>query len=74
MRLKTYPNPMREDGSFTGAEIRQGLQWLCTDVTCPHCDKEQPVAMTGSIGGPCIRCGKRTDGLPEEPQHAEAQS
>ena len=64
MKIKLYPKsgPNDEDNGFTAEEIRRGTPWLYADVTCPHCDKEQPVAATGGIGGPCCRCGKRTDG------------
>lgn len=41
-------------------EVEKGHTWLYTDVTCPHCGKEQPVAMTRYVGGPCIRCGELT--------------
>lgn len=58
-KLKTYPNSSG-DGSFSAEEIRKGYHWLHTDVECPHCGKNQPVAATGYLGGPCVQCGKLT--------------
>lgn len=60
MKLRTYPNAACPDGEYTAKEIQSGLHWVNTDVTCPHCEKVQPVAATGYLGGPCVRCGKPT--------------
>ncbi len=49
-----------EDRGFSADEIRRGIQWVYTDVTCPHCGKYQPVAATGYLGGPCVACGELT--------------
>lgn len=59
---KTYPKHHLPDGEngYTADEIRRGVHWLYTDVTCGHCGKVQPVAATGGVGGPCVRCGKPT--------------
>ena len=51
-----------ESRGFSADEIRRGINTLYMDITCPHCGKEQSVAQTGYMGGPCCRCGKRTDG------------
>lgn len=64
MNVKFYPRrttKWREDG-FSADEIERGIHWLHADVTCPWCGKEQPVAVTQYVGGPCCRCGQRTDG------------
>lgn len=67
MELKTYPNATSLDGSYTAEEIRCGLHWVNTDVTCPICGKVQPVTATHYIGGPCVRCGALTSGdLPKK--------
>ena len=76
MKLKTYPNISRvgdlsSEGSYSANEIRLGIHWIHTDVTCPHCGKEQPVAVTGYIGGPCVRCGELTSGKISTQQHPE---
>lgn len=62
MNLKQYPklDGLSKEG-FTVDEIQRGIHALWMDVTCPHCGKEQAVAQTGFIGGPCCRCGGRTD-------------
>lgn len=65
MNIKFYPkistpHDRDTDGSFTRDDIASGRMWLQADVTCPNCGKEQTVAQTGSVGGPCCRCGKRT--------------
>jgi len=57
MSYRTYPKD-RETG-FTADEIRRGVHWVYTDYECPHCGKVQPVAALGSVGGPCVCCGKR---------------
>lgn len=59
--MRLYQGTKNGDG-FTADEIKRGIHTLYMDVTCPWCKKEQPVAMTGYIGGPCVRCGGRTDG------------
>ena len=46
-------------------EIERGEHTLWMDVECPHCGKEQSLAQTNYVGGPCCRCGIRTDGKPE---------
>jgi hypothetical protein len=62
LSIRFYPKP---DGSgYSTMEIRRGYHWLYADITCPHCDKEQPVAATGYVGGPCVRCGKPTGESP----------
>lgn len=62
MKVKFYPSPNRDDGGVTGKEISLGHLWLLADVECPWCGKGQPVAATHHVGGPCVRCGKNTDG------------
>jgi ribosomal protein S27E len=62
MNIKQYLKNAEE--GFTASEIRRGLHTTYIDVTCPHCGKEQTVAQTGYIGGPCCRCGGYTDGRP----------
>lgn len=64
MNIKLYPktSTIEDDRGFTAKEVKQGIPWIYADVTCPNCGKEQPVAATGYIGGPCVQCGKRTDG------------
>lgn len=58
--MKMYLNPVG-DGSYTAEEIRQGIQWLHTDVKCTQCSKVQPLAVAGSIdNGKCCRCGGKT--------------
>lgn len=62
-QVKIYPHPPSEflpEGGFSADEIRRGLHWLRTDVQCEICGKEQPMAMTGYNGGPCIKCGGKT--------------
>lgn len=63
MNIKQYPKieGLAKKG-FSVDEIERGIHTLWMDVTCPNCEKEQSVAQTGYIGGPCIRCGMRTDG------------
>jgi ribosomal protein S27E len=69
MRMKQYSpisSPFgRPEGGFTKEEIDRGLHTLYQDVECPFCQKLQTVASTGFLGGPCVRCGKRTDGYGE---------
>lgn len=65
VKLTHYPNPSSQDGSYSAQEVRSGFIWLHTDIECPWCHKVQPVAATGHLGGPCVRCGKLTDGTPE---------
>ena len=60
-----YTGPKPDGSEYTADELAKGHHWVTTDITCPHCKKEQPVAITGYLGGPCCRCGKRTIG--EEP-------
>jgi len=64
MKIKQYPKieGLKKVG-FTVQEIERGDHFLWMDVTCPNCEKEQSVASTGYVGGPCVRCGKRTDGI-----------
>lgn len=64
MNIKLYPkhNGPEAERGFSAEEIRRGDHTLYMDVTCPHCGKVQAVAQTGSMGGPCICCGNRTDG------------
>jgi len=56
---------------FSKQDIERGLHTLFMDTKCPWCGKEQTVANTGFIGGPCIRCGKRTDGSTPPPVAAK---
>lgn len=62
--FKLYPRDL--ETGFTADEIMRGVHWLHTDASSQHCGKEQPVATTGFVGGPCVRCGKRTAGLEPE--------
>lgn len=66
MHIKQYP---KIEGltrvAFSVDEIERGEHTLWMDVECPHCGKEQSLARTGYIGGPCCRCGMRTDYKPE---------
>lgn len=64
MNITQYPkaNGPEESRGFSADEIRRGIHTLYMDVTCPQCGKEQSVAQTGYIGGPCCRCGGFTDG------------
>ena len=61
MSYKIYPPPE----GFTAEELRRDLHWVYTDVTCPHCGKEQPVAATRYVGGRCVRCGELTGEQPK---------
>lgn len=63
MHLKQYPQlvGLKKTG-FSVDEIERGIHVLWMDVTCPWCGTEQAVTQTGYLGGPCCRCGKRTDG------------
>lgn len=63
MNIKQYPKSCTQ--GFSADEINRGIHSLYMDVTCPWCGKEQAVSQTGFIGGPCCRCGKRTDGADE---------
>ena len=65
--LKLYPklNGPPEQRGFSLEEVKQGDYTLYMDIICYSCGKEQSVASTGYIGGPCIRCGKNT--LPKYP-------
>lgn len=62
MNIKLYPKTHGEDDGFSADEILRGLPWVYADVKCPNCGKEQPVAGTGYIGGPCCACGGLTGG------------
>ena len=64
MRLQFFPktNGNESERGYTADEIRRGIHFLYADVECPHCAKEQPVAATQYLGGPCVRCGKLTSG------------
>ena len=65
MKIQFYPKQCTsfdEDRGFSEQEIRRGHIWVYADITCPHCGKVQPVAATSYLGGPCCKCGKRTDG------------
>jgi len=59
-RFAVYPPTDIDRDGFTAEQVKRGETWLYTDVTCGHCGKEQPVAATGYVGGPCIRCGRDT--------------
>lgn len=63
MYIKQYPKleGLTKQG-FSVDEIERGIHTLWMDTICPYCEKEQSVAQTGYVGGPCIRCGMRTDG------------
>jgi predicted RNA-binding Zn-ribbon protein involved in translation (DUF1610 family) len=58
--MKTYGKP--GENPYTNEEIEAGHHWVTTDITCPHCGKEQTIPATGYVGGPCVRCGKKTIG------------
>lgn len=62
MNVKFYPKspPDASGQGYSVEDIQKGLIWLYADVTCPSCGKEQSVANTGYVGGPCIRCGELT--------------
>lgn len=45
------------DEGFKKEDVRRGHHWLYADFECPKCKKLQPVSATGSVGGPCVRCG-----------------
>lgn len=65
MLLQFYPKTTPDfDGNrgFSEEEVRKGHIWVYADITCPRCGKVQPVAATSYLGGPCCRCGNRTDG------------
>ncbi len=62
MEIKFYPKTNGAERGYTPDEITKGHMWIYADVACPHCDKLQPVVATGYVGGPCVRCGQRTDG------------
>jgi ribosomal protein L37AE/L43A len=68
MEVKFFPKLNgaygEEGGGYSVDEIKKGVMWLYADVKCPACGKEQSVANTGYVGGPCMRCGARTDGSP----------
>lgn len=61
MYIKFYPSH-----DYTPKEIMRGFLWLEADVTCPRCGKEQSVANTGYVGGPCVRCHELTGSTPTE--------
>lgn len=50
--------------NYTEAEVRHGHLWLHADIECSHCGKNQPVAATHYVGGPCVRCGELTGARP----------
>jgi hypothetical protein len=58
--FKMYPKTHGQDRGFSADEVRRGIPWVYTDVTCPHCQKVQPVAATSYVGGPCVACGQLT--------------
>ena len=65
MNVKFYPKTSlygENERGFSESDIRNGTMWLYADVVCPSCGKNQSVASTGYVGGPCISCGKKTDG------------
>lgn len=64
MDLRFYPKPNGDasERGYSADEIRRGIHYIYADVQCPHCAKEQPVAATGYVGGPCCGCGKLTSG------------
>ena len=66
MNIKQYPKieGLTKVG-FSFDEIERGEHTLWMDVECPHCGKEQSLAQTGYVGGPCCRCGIRTDQQPD---------
>ena len=70
MKLYIGENPWSTDGGYTGEQIRKGHHWVNADITCPHCGKEQPVAMTGYLGGPCVKCGRLTGEAAQPGQEA----
>lgn len=56
--VKFYPNAHKEERA--NESIKNGHLWLLADIKCPSCGKEQSVANTGYVGGPCIKCGEQT--------------
>lgn len=65
LKIKFYPPSSsfdNESGGFTADEINRGIHWIYADIECPHCGKIQAVSSTGYLGGPCVRCGKPTNG------------
>ena len=61
--MKFYPDPNKPKGSrgYTEEEILKGHHFLFADVTCTKCEKVQALSSVGYIGGPCIKCGSRTE-------------
>jgi hypothetical protein len=60
MNITLYPKTHGEERGFTEEEVRRGIPWVYADVKCPSFGKEQPLAVTGYIGGPCCACGELT--------------
>lgn len=60
VRIYPKPNGKDENRGFTLEDIRNGEIYLYMDITCPHCGKEQSVAQTNYVGGPCCNCGRLT--------------
>ncbi len=60
--FKFYPKTHGPEDArgYSPAEIRSSQHWIYADVTCPHCEKVQPVAATCYVGGPCVACGQLT--------------
>jgi len=61
--MKLYPKSEAPEGqrAFTEDEIRRGVWALYADVKCTVCGKEQTLAAAGGVGGPCVKCGGRTE-------------
>lgn len=63
MKLQFYPKHSADstgNRGFSAEEVHNGHMWVYADITCPHCGKVQPVAVTLYFGGPCCKCGKLT--------------
>lgn len=73
MNVKFYPPTDLDRDGFTADEIQRGEHWLHADVTCPSCGKEQPVAATHYVGGPCVRCGALTGATTTTPATSAAE-
>jgi len=71
MSIHIGRNPNSPDGGYSGEEMKRGDIYLHVDITCPHCDKLQPLSMTTYPGASCCRCGRPTQALSTEEVKAD---
>lgn len=62
MKIDIYGSHKWHNDGYSAEELKKGMHWATTDVTCPWCGKVQPIMGTSYVGGPCCRCGKLTSG------------